>query len=117
MPTPEPDPRDFAARLTNIAIGVTFVQANLDNAPTLDEIAMAISEIANELGQYDLTERDGRLLNQAMRDDQFYARASNAWAHVSRARFGVGGVSENYLGVRFADGFEAGIDRDGRASS
>lgn len=129
MPTPDRDPRDYAGRLTDIAIAMTFAEAKLDNAPTLDELAMAISQIANELEQYALTEREGqfptprqaltlgRLLNQAMRDDQFRARPSNAWAHISRARNGVGGISENFLGVRFADGFEAGIDREGSSSS
>lgn len=90
---------------------------------SLSECAYALSELANEVGEhYVRADADGEVPTnaQAIALARFLRPAFNVkdrgyrFARISR---GGAGLPEDYLHVVLADGYEGGIDRDGRTST
>lgn len=87
-----------------------------DHAATLAEWADAVEQLYARLDEGEIpTNAQGialaRFLRPAFRDD---AHPADRSAHVSR---GGAGLPDSYLYVRLSDGYEGGIDSDGRVST
>lgn len=116
--------REFANEMTNVARTVEDDPAALaaklsgfliDHAYTLSEWADAVDQLYARLDEGKVpTNAQGVALARFLGNGFRNAERRFAWANVA---LGGAGLPDSYLHVRMGDGYEGGIDREGRVST